>query len=166
MTQLTDPAANSSRSSGSKPTNTTIHHHITKASDTILDLSPVIKALNAFMLSTRQCAYPQLVVTCRGQKVAFSRASLSAMNYRRAADLFVQRFARPEDYIDVPRGSGWFSTGGRSGPQVDCMATFCRAEEASESGPVELDPSGWADNIGNVRELTVILTRKVVESGH
>ncbi|KAF8142707.1 hypothetical protein K438DRAFT_1635005 [Mycena galopus ATCC 62051] len=114
------------------------------------------------MLSTRQCAYPQLVVTCRGQKVAFSRASLSTMNHTRATDLFVRRFARPEDYVDGPRGNGWLPKG-RSGPDVDCFATFCRTEANSESGPVELDPSGWADNIGNVRELMVVLTRKVAE---
>ncbi|KAJ6493172.1 hypothetical protein C8R45DRAFT_989064 [Mycena sanguinolenta] len=161
MTQL-DPSASSSRNSESKTANTTIHNHITKGSDTILDLSPAMKALNTFMLSTRQCAYPQLVVTCRGQKIAFSRASLSTMNYRRATDLFVQRFARAEDYLDVPRDTGWLPKGGKYPPEVDCMATFCRADD--ESGPVELDPSGWADNIGNVRELTVILTRKVVES--
>ncbi|KAF7350716.1 hypothetical protein MSAN_01632600 [Mycena sanguinolenta] len=159
MTQLTDPSASSSRSSESKTANTTIHNHFTKGSDTILDLSPVMKALNAFMLSTRQCAYPQLVVTCRGQKVAFSRASLADMTHKRATDLFIQRFARSEDWLDVPRSSSWFPQGGRCPPEVECLATFCRAEE--ESGLVELDPSGWSDNIKNVRELTVILTRKV-----
>lgn len=86
---------------------------------------------------------------------------------QRATDLFVQRFARPEDYIDVSRVSGWLPrVGGRYGPDVECFATFCRAEGDSDIGAVELDPSGWADNIGNVRELTVVLTRKVIESEH
>ncbi|KAJ7189147.1 hypothetical protein C8R46DRAFT_35339 [Mycena filopes] len=141
-----------------KPSNTTIHNHITRQS-TNLDLSPLMHALNAYMLSTRQCAYPQLVVSCRGQRVAFSRASLSRMDYRRAKDLFVERFARPEDYVDVPPSGGWLhSGGGRHAPDVDCFATFCLPE--TDSGAMVLDPSGWAENIGNVRELEVVLRPK------
>ncbi|KAJ6592859.1 hypothetical protein B0H19DRAFT_919395 [Mycena capillaripes] len=117
------------------------------------------------MLSTRQCAYPQLVVSCRGQRVAFSRESLKSMSQKRAADLFVKRFAREDDYAYTPpKSGGWLPTsGGRYAPEVNCFATFCRAEEGFDAGPIELDASGWADNIGNVRELEVVLTRKAVE---
>ncbi|KAJ7758674.1 hypothetical protein B0H16DRAFT_1535267 [Mycena metata] len=160
MTQTTDPALQPKASGvDSKTTNTTIHNHITKQS-TQLDLSPIMNALNAFMLSTRQCAYPQLVVSCRGQKAAFSRASLGRMDYRRAKALFVERFARPEDFLDIPPSGGWLSHGGgRDPPDVECLATFCRPEE--ESGvAMALDSSGWQDNIGNVRELEVVLRPK------
>jgi hypothetical protein len=82
---------------------------------------------------------------------------------QRAADLFVERFALPEDYVKTQAKSGWMPTSaGNYAPDVSCFATFCRVEE--DYGSVELDPSGWADNILNVRELRVVLTRKVVES--
>ncbi|KAJ7026856.1 hypothetical protein C8F04DRAFT_101630 [Mycena alexandri] len=144
----------------SKTTNTTIHNHITKQS-TQLDLSPLMNALNAFMLSTRQCAYPQLVVSCRGQRAAFSRASLGRMDYRRAKDLFIERFARPEDYLEVPPSGGWLYGGGRRDPpDVECFATFCRPEE-DLGVAMALHSSGWGDNIGNVRELEVVMRPKV-----
>lgn len=83
MTQLTEPPVN--RGSGSSGSNATIHNHMTKAS-TNLDISPVVNSLNralkTFMHSTRECAYPQLVVSCRGQKIAFSRTSLQSMGHR------------------------------------------------------------------------------------
>ncbi|KAK7057897.1 hypothetical protein R3P38DRAFT_3385109 [Favolaschia claudopus] len=151
MTQLTDPA-NSSRTSESK-NNTIIHNHITKHS-TNLDVSPVVNALNAFMRSTQQCAYPQLMVTCRDQRIAFSRESLASMSHKRAADLFVQRFAEEKDFVDVPGGGSWLTSGGRRhAPAVDSSAD-------ATLPAVQLDPSGWTDNIRNVRELTVVLTRK------
>ncbi|KAJ6556587.1 hypothetical protein DFH09DRAFT_987284 [Mycena vulgaris] len=140
---------------------TTIHNHSTN-----VNLSPLLHALDAFMLSTRQCAYPQLIVTCRGQRRAFSRAELKSMGLKRAADLFVERFARAEDYVDATPGTGWLAARAkRHPPEVDCVATFCRAEDGGQ-GPVALDASGWSDNIGNVRELEVVLTRKsgVLES--
>ncbi|KAJ7611971.1 hypothetical protein DFH06DRAFT_1015457 [Mycena polygramma] len=116
------------------------------------------------MLSTRQCAYPQLVVSCRGQKVAFSRDSLKSMSHKRASDLFVKRFARPGDYVDVPpKSGGWLpSSAARYSPEVNCFVTFCRTDDVDLRGAIELDASGWADNIGNVRELEVVLTRKSV----
>ncbi|KAJ6556605.1 hypothetical protein DFH09DRAFT_1164825 [Mycena vulgaris] len=132
------------------PARTTIHNHSTN-----VNFSPLLHALDAFMLSTRQCAYPQLIVTCRGQRRTFSRAELKSMGLKRAADLFVERFARAEDYVDAPPGTGWLAARAtRHPPEVDCVATFCRAED------------GGQDNIGNVRELEVVLTRKsgVLES--
>ncbi|KAJ7618944.1 hypothetical protein B0H17DRAFT_1219881 [Mycena rosella] len=153
---MAEPQA--SRETGPKTT-TTIHNHITKAAN--LDLSPFLSALDAFMLSTRQCAYPQLVVTCRSQKRAFSRASLKEMGHKRAAQLFVTCFARAEDFVEEPPGTSWLSPSARRHPPaVECVATFCRAEDGDT--PVPLDASGWVDSIGNVRALEVLLTRKTV----
>ncbi|KAJ7719999.1 hypothetical protein DFH07DRAFT_309672 [Mycena maculata] len=168
MTQLTEttPPPVQAIPTQPKATKTTIHNHITKES---MDLSPVMQALNAFMRSTRQCAFPQLIVTCRGERRAFSRASLEGMEYKGAAGLFISRFARAEDFIEVPRGSGWLATTSRYPPDVQCLAKFCRAEggeaglEQADVGLL-LDPSGWADNIPNVRELEIVFARQELPS--
>ncbi|KAJ7215057.1 hypothetical protein GGX14DRAFT_563083 [Mycena pura] len=158
------PAADNTGSKGS----TTIHNHITNHS-TNIDLTPLTQALNAFARSMRQCAYPQLIVACRGQKAAFSRAAIRNMGHDRATELFVERFARPEDYVEVPpeaRRSGWFSSGVRQhAPAVAYLATFCRVEEgAGSEAPITLDSSGWEDNIGNtMSSITTCPTEILVE---
>ncbi|KAJ7093842.1 hypothetical protein B0H15DRAFT_143361 [Mycena belliarum] len=142
---------------------TEIHNHITRQSTT-LDLAPLLAAFDSFLLSTRQCVYPQLIVTCRGQKRAFSRVALKDMGHKRAMELFVTRFARAEDYAEMPPGTGWFATGRRrKDPGVECLATFCRTEpDSAGDAPVPLDASGWVDTIGNVRALDVVLTQRAV----
>ncbi|KAJ7686818.1 hypothetical protein B0H17DRAFT_704496 [Mycena rosella] len=141
----------------------TIHNHITQPAS-ILDLSPLRDAFNAYILSTRQCPFPQLIVTCQGQRRAFSRGSLKAMGYKRAAELFIARFARAEDYVETAPGTGWIPMpGSRYPPDVDLLATFYHADPTAQ-GPIALEPSGWEDMIGNVRELEVVLTRKMLRN--
>ncbi|KAJ7146851.1 hypothetical protein C8R44DRAFT_864569 [Mycena epipterygia] len=169
MTNLTEPPSNrpaaresAPRTNTSTPTPVNVHNHITTQSAPNVDLTPVWRALNAFMLAKRQCAYPQLVVTCRGQKRVFSRKSLEEMGHKRAAKLFVERFAEPEDYVETPPGTGWIPyRAGKLPPEVHYFATFCRTDEAEQT-PRVLDVNGWVDNIGNVREMEVVLTRKDV----
>ncbi|KAJ7457006.1 hypothetical protein FB451DRAFT_1275592 [Mycena latifolia] len=140
---------------------TEIHNHTHWSS---LDLSPLLTAFDALVRSKRECGCPQLIVTCRGDKRAFSRASLKAMGHKRAVDLFVVRFARVEDYVETPPGTGWIPTPARRiPPDMECLATFCRAEDGGFAPAQErllLDPSGWEDTIGNVHELEVVLTRR------
>ncbi|KAJ7288864.1 hypothetical protein C8J57DRAFT_1047033 [Mycena rebaudengoi] len=159
-------ASSGPRQEDQKPATNVINNHITKHS-TNLDLSPLLNAFNAFVTSTRQCTYPQLIVTCRGQRRAFSRASLKSMGHKQVAELFVSRFAQPEDWleVDTPANSGWMSMpykSRRHPPEVDFIATFCREsveDGGPRAGPVALDTSGWADNINNVRELEVVFTK-------
>ncbi|KAJ7496394.1 hypothetical protein FB451DRAFT_1549558 [Mycena latifolia] len=117
---------------------TTIHNHITKHSTTF-DLSPLLSAFDAFLLSTHQCAYPQLIVTCRGQQRAFSRTALKEMGQKRAAQLLVARFARADDYVETPPRTGWFVAGAkRHGPAVEYLATFCRPESSDGVDPAPI----------------------------
>ncbi|KAJ7435282.1 hypothetical protein FB451DRAFT_1418301 [Mycena latifolia] len=96
-----------------------------------------------------------LIVTCRGQQRAFSRT--------RAAELFVTRFARADDFVETPPGTGWLTAGAkRRAPAVEYLATFCRPEpgDGVDTAPIPLDASGWAESIGNLRMLEVVLTRR------
>jgi hypothetical protein len=90
----------------------------------------------------------------------------AGVHLQRAADLFVARFAQPEDYFVTPPGTGWIPVAAaKHPPEIEYFATFCRGEDGAEAELVALDPTGWTNNIGNVRELALVLTRKVPDRG-
>ncbi|CAK5281993.1 unnamed protein product [Mycena citricolor] len=157
-------ASSSAEAPPAKIEKTTVHNHFENKSLT-MDLTPLTAAFGAFVRSTRECAFPQLVVSCRGKRMAFGRESLRGMKEDQAKKLFISRFAEERDYttVDIP-ATAWFSARTqRIPPAVRFVATFCRGEERREElGPIALDPTSWTENIMNVRSLEIEFSPKTI----
>ncbi|KAH7889034.1 hypothetical protein F5I97DRAFT_1857704 [Phlebopus sp. FC_14] len=112
------------------------------------DVIAAITALHDFVSASLQMP-PQVIVTCRGARRAFGRAALQAMSYRKAVDLFIQRFATKDD---------WWISEYRYKPEVSIYARFFRTHGEDDEGMVLIDERGWAELVGNAVKLTIVFT--------
>ncbi|EGO25996.1 hypothetical protein SERLADRAFT_437725 [Serpula lacrymans var. lacrymans S7.9] len=92
---------------------------------------------------------PQVIATCRGEKRAFGRNALQTMSYRKAVELFINRFATKDD---------WWISEFRYKPEVSIYAMFYRTHGEEDEGLVLLDERGWPELVGNAVKLNIIFT--------
>ncbi|KAF7293909.1 hypothetical protein HMN09_01187200 [Mycena chlorophos] len=160
------------RPQSNEPTKVTeVHNHThnhTQHTHTI-DTSAFARALENFVRSVNGCAFPQVVVMCRGERVAYGRDTLKNMGLSGAADVFTRRFATDADYTYPPpeaQKKGWFGwSQGRKLPAVTLYARFCKSEGLIDDGRrMELAAGGsWSELMSNISELEVILTRSTAD---
>ncbi|KAN0091442.1 hypothetical protein V8E55_005008 [Tylopilus felleus] len=112
------------------------------------DVVSAISVLHQFVTSAQQLP-PQVIVTCRNERRAFGRSALQAMSYRKAVDLFVQRFATKDD---------WWISEYRYKPEVTIYARFYRLHGEEDDGMIIIDEKGWPELVGNAVKLTVVFT--------
>ncbi|KIJ58703.1 hypothetical protein HYDPIDRAFT_119313 [Hydnomerulius pinastri MD-312] len=112
------------------------------------DVISAITVLHNFVAASQQLP-PQVIVTCRDERRAFGRHALQAMSYRKAVDLFIQRFATKED---------WWISEFRYKPEVSIYARFYRTHGEEDEGMVLLDERGWSELVGNAVKLTIVFT--------
>nr|GAT50859.1 predicted protein [Mycena chlorophos] len=147
-----------------EPTKVTEVHNHTHNHTQHVDTSAFARALENFVRSVNGCAFPQVVVVCRGERVAYGRDTLKNMGLSGAADVFARRFATDADYTYPPpeaQKKGWFGwSQGRKSPGVTLYARFCKSEGLLDDGRrMELASGSWSELMSNVSELEVILTR-------
>ncbi|KIM69576.1 hypothetical protein SCLCIDRAFT_1208033 [Scleroderma citrinum Foug A] len=112
------------------------------------DVITALTTLHDFVTASMQLP-PQVIVTCRNEKRAFGRSALQAMSYRKAVDLFVQRFSTKND---------WWISEYRYKPDVSIYARFYRRHGDEDEGMVMLDEKGWSELVGNAVRLTIVFT--------
>ncbi|KAH7928920.1 hypothetical protein BV22DRAFT_1030130 [Leucogyrophana mollusca] len=137
---------------------------------TLNELASTARDIMSEYVSAVRCIPPQVIVSCRGERHAYSRNFLKTTGYNGAANKFLSRFARAEDYSET----SFLGIRYMASPNVHVFATFyprCHhAPDAEILHPINRDPNtespvsvgrdGWAGLIDNVAYLEVVLARR------